>query len=326
MVQINLNGTYKDTSLRSLLLQLYKGAGCERIDLDLSSLKFLTSSAMAALIGVIRGWEHDGKEVYIAPPCGSSCLTYMQRMNFYRLFDIEMEEPFTRRDPSSRFVPFECIKGRSSDLADLLGQQIAACIAPEEARMEVLFSDDDSSQTGFYDGIVYSVSELVKNVQQHSKGTGVIGAQYYPSTGLTEIAIADVGVGIHNSFIESGSPLAAKMKNDAEALELAIQPEVSSKTHLDVIGLGENRGVGLSLLTWLATHSGGSYVLASGQGFLTPNSVELFPCGSFPGTFVCMSFKRSSFAHFQNMLENAKRIVLGEDSVIPNRNIEELFL
>lgn len=224
-------------------------------------------------------------------------------MNFFRHLGQHEAESFKRRDGADRFMEIQTIgRGAQRDIA-ALSTQVANSICPEQSE------EVDPSKSGFFDCIEYSVSEMMLNVVQHSRGVGYVGAQYYPNQDKTQIAIADTGIGIKNSFWEWGSPFRTRCTSDLEYLKLAVGPHVSCKTHqVDPFGGGcENAGVGLTMLRDIAHSCGGDFALVSGEGALLNDAEITFPKGhGYQGTFVSFSFCRSKMDKFGEYSEAAR--------------------
>jgi len=142
-------------------------------------------------------------------------------------------------------------------------------------------------------------------VRQHSKGTGYAAAQVEWYKGLVKIAIADNGHGIRQSFIDAGLPWAESL-DDAQAIEKAIEPKISSK------GQPANEGVGLTLVFRLIQLAGGWMLVASGSGYVLLDSkgyrkVDRLPkCGVYDGTVVALTFRQDKVSDFARLLEQAK--------------------
>jgi hypothetical protein len=184
---------------------------------------------------------------------------------------------------------------------------IAHCISPDAADMA------DPEQSGIYDVIEYSVSELALNVIQHAKATGFAMAQYMPRTDLVRVAIADSGIGILQSFAENAAPIWKAEWTDTDAIRAALQPKVSSKLHLTSAWGGEpiNAGVGLTLLKELSVQTGGHFFLASGKGFFlqmannTPQFQNL--PNHFQGTICVLAFVRGRISNYPTLMQQAKQ-------------------
>ncbi|KIL72504.1 hypothetical protein [Bacillus badius] len=128
------------------------------------------------------------------------------------------------------------------------------------------------------------IGELFNNIKDHStENIGCLCAQHYPSKNEIKIAISDFGVGIPSNIRKVHNP-----KTDSEALELAIQDKVTSKTS------PRNLGAGLhTLITNVVQQNKGIVHLISNYGILSCtrgyNGVNTFPRdgdGFYPGTFI----------------------------------------
>lgn len=108
---------------------------------------------------------------------------------------------------------------------------------------------------------VSPISELCQNVQYHAQTEGYLCVQRYTKKEEVQIAVADGGIGINSSlrqkYAEEHGPW-----NDATAIRLALQPNVSS---LDTFYPGHQRGIGLSTISELANRQNGTLRLRSGS-------------------------------------------------------------
>jgi hypothetical protein len=203
-------------------------------------------------------------------------------------------------------VELKRIGGKESESVETLSTDIARCLFPDA-------DVENPDESGLFDLLQYSVSELANNVCQHAKAAGYAMAQYNGSTDLIRVAIADCGIGIGRSFAENGSPRWNKTMGDLDAVKLALQPKVSSKDHLSTPWGGSvNAGVGLTLLEALSRETGGQFFLASGTAGLFRKGAdvqamkELTDVGHFGGTVCALSVTRSSIRNFPEVLQRAK--------------------
>ena len=300
MPKIELPSYGSLNSCNELLDKFFLPVECKNITIDFSNVSFYDISSIVTLLAKLYFLVQNGVSVNIENYENSGSFKYMQRMNFFDICGINISESFSRHDPTGRFVDIKRIGRKHRIDTGKLSEEVADCIAPDQKELS------DPEQTGFYDGISYSVSELINNVIQHSNSYGFISAQYYPKEDLTQIVVADVGIGIRQSFIESDSPYSDKATTDREAIELALTAQVSSKTHGKyAVGGAENAGVGLTLLKHVALNSGGDFLVISGNScFKNDNWLTLK--NSYQGTLVACSFKRSNLDNFDQLLENAK--------------------
>jgi hypothetical protein len=134
-------------------------------------------------------------------------------------------------------------------------------------------------------------------------------------TDLIRVAIADYGIGVLRSFAENNSPFWKPDLIEAEAIALALQPRVSSKSHLTTAwGESINAGVGLTLLREFCSLTDGYFFMASTNGvcFQSAGDKSLNQASlrsSFHGTLCALSFTRAKIRNFSELLHTAKQAV-----------------
>lgn len=288
--------------------------------IDLSRVRFFELIPMTLLLGKLMGWVKAGKTVHVTNPDGCRCGPYMQRMNFFSQCGVKFAEEFTRQAPRGRFLEFKAINPGSTAQATNIATSVADVLAPDQV------DSTDYDSMGFYDSIEYSVSELVLNVVQHSRGRGYIGAQYYGFRDEVQVAISDTGIGIRESFVSAGSPMVSRMQCDADALKIALENGVSCTAHMpDALkGEGQNAGVGLTFLSELARTTGGSFMLLSGEAAnINDNLSSLGTDSRYDGTFTAFSFPRSKLDGFYAAMESVKAKYL--DSAVSSDQFDKVF-
>ena len=112
------------------------------------------------------------------------------------------------------------------------------------------------------------ISELCENVLAHSEFTspGYVCARVLEGSGKAEIAIADTGVGVHQSYL-NGTNDSAKERIDkgASALQIAVDGLNSSKPRAGSGSLTSYYGFGLLVTRRLVEENRGQLFLLSGQ-------------------------------------------------------------
>jgi hypothetical protein len=220
--------------------------------------------AICMLAAQLDYWNEKGAYVEIRQKDGSEISKYLGKIGLLSN-QYHTQAKLIDWRKSKDYVPIEVIENgsRPESVADALAGSAA----------EMAGSDDEVRQL-----IRYAVFEFLMNVKQHSRAAGFIMSQYYPKTGLYHIGVADWGIGIRQSFLESTSPFVKGMENsdDAGWLDSAIRPKFSSKTHLRNANgsRSDNHGVGLSITRAFTRECLGRFQLVSQYGMLDHDFVS----------------------------------------------------
>jgi anti-anti-sigma regulatory factor len=298
-VVITLPASVTEGTLVPFIEQLGRGNGAPEVVLDFKHVKFMVPGALVALASRAAAWKADGAGVVLVNYESSDAFRYLQRMNLFRVCGYDLHEDFRRHDPRTRFVPVRSI-ARGAAVPETLATEVASVIVPEQA------DSWDPDESGPFDYVEYLISELASNILHHSRGTGFVSAQYYPQRGIVRVSLADCGIGIRDSF--RNTPHWWEGMSDLEALQLALKPEVSSKSHLRTLwGESPNAGVGLSLLKELSAKTRGDFLVLSGEShYSLHRQGNLRYDFGFKGTLCAMTFHRDRVLNFPNLLYRAK--------------------
>lgn len=171
---------------------------------------------------------------------------YLQRMGLFNVLGVQSDKNIVERDPSGRFVPLTVIKTASEQTRFITDM------------MPLLHLDKTPEQA---EAIRYVVSELVRNVLEHSASSqgAIVAAQYYKKTNRISLGIVDTGVGIKRTINQSHSAW-----TDAEALRLALTPGVTGTTSREG-GTINNAGAGLFFIKSIAATNHDFFMLYSGS-------------------------------------------------------------
>jgi len=233
-----------EQNLPNYVKYLLRAGDCDQITLDFKKIAFFTPGAVVGTLAVAYGWHAQERRVFVQNHDNNEVCGYLQRIDFFKQIGLELPEPGTRRDASGRFMPIEMITATHGDAAQI-SSKMAECVAPGG------YLGNDA-----YQFAQYACAEIITNCKQHSGGVGFVSAQYTPSRDFARVAIADCGIGILKSFEENHSPHFRPGMTDAEAINKALEPLVSSKTHLaHIYGSSPNKGVGLSMIRHLMQQS-----------------------------------------------------------------------
>lgn len=323
---IRLPSAVYDDSVDALVVQLLAAEATDavRLIVDFQGVQFYVPAALTCLLATVNRWDASGREVGFANLEFCPALAYLQRMDFFALSGVPLPERFRRHDASGRFVPLRLVDASTRGSVDKVCSELAACVFPE------LAASDDVEVTGPFDMLEYAASELINNVLQHAKGPGYVAAQVYPKSGFVRLAVADAGIGIRQSFVETQPVFWDPKMSHLDAVCTALRPKVSSKMHLST-GWGEsvNAGVGLSVLKEVARHADGLFTLISGNGFYQHNHherrtlpAELHLSQTYPGTICALQLSQQRLGNLQRILQDAKK---GIGLLQPDRRFDDLF-
>ena len=277
-----------------LLALLNTGDGRSAIEIDIAAVKFLTPAAIVAMLARCNRWKQEGKGLFLGGVESCEALGYLQRIDFLLHLGIEIPEKFTRRATSDRFVPVQTLNFASGDV-NQIASEITRCTLPGA------HPEDD-----VYRLLQYAAGELLSNAKYHSGGRAYVCAQFFQSRNLVRIAVADDGVGIRGSFVNTSRENEANTPD--AAIRLALQPHVSSpllRPRLNPYAAQNHRGVGLTITRILANGAGGRLSIASESGWFDelhgteqqrPRTAILFP-----GTLVAVSLHRDQIADYAAM-------------------------
>lgn len=169
---------------------------------------------------------------------------YLERMGLFKFLRIPSEMEITEHEPAGRFIPLTQVKDSESltkfitDIIPLLH------VEPAQA-----------------DPIKYVISELVRNVLEHSLSPhgAIVSAQYYKDSNMIRIGIADTGVGIKDTINTS-----YYAGTDLQAIKLALTPGVTGTTRR-LGGSEQNAGAGLFFIKSIANVNRDYFMIYSGN-------------------------------------------------------------
>lgn len=214
-----------------------------------------------AITAAWGGWcRRNGRGVEVIGKPGPYT-NYFARMRLFHHLDIEYKIPIKEHEEAGRFMPLR----RVSNPAEL-----SAVIGDVSALLHL-----DSEPDGLA-AIRYCVSELVRNVLEHSQsseGAYVCAQRFVKEPKRVTIAVADCGIGIQGHL---GKVYPEALTDGLAALRLAMRPGVTG-AQKGMYGAPDNAGAGLFITRAIAKATGGYFVLLSGNG-----AFRLKRCASDP--------------------------------------------
>lgn len=169
---------------------------------------------------------------------------YLERMGLFKILKISSGIKIKEHEPAGRFIPLTRITN-SPELTKFITEMIPLLhLKP--------------SQT---EPIKYVVSELVRNVLEHSQSDkgAIVSAQFYRKSSTIRIGIADSGVGIKSTINQSHSA-----PTHLEAIRLALTPGITGTTRKEG-GTEFNAGAGLFFIKSIAKVNRDFFMIYSGK-------------------------------------------------------------
>ncbi len=290
-----------ESGLTRLIEMLSAAEGAPEVRVDFQRVKFYRPSAIVAVLARVKAWLVRGATVRFANHRECEAFRYLQRIDFFQTAGLNLPEDFFRRDRADRFVPVREISVVGSNIG-VIATEITECFAPEGFILNP-----------FYPLLQYALGEVLSNCKQHAKAMGFVAAQYTPRDDRVHFAVADIGIGIRESFRQSQSPHFRESMTDLEAVTLALRPYVSSVSHLPhIYGRPSNMGVGLSMLREITLKLHGSMFLASGRAWWTydvegrERQGDLTGESRWSGVICALSLRRNAVEDYSKHLAEAR--------------------
>ncbi|CUH62332.1 hypothetical protein TG4357_00020 [Thalassovita gelatinovora] len=237
---------------------------------------------------------------------------YLSHMGFFSMCGFDHGKQVGEAWGSRNYVPISQLTRGSlierdvdkyEEMQDLLQRRVD--------RVAEIIAHDTEKNRVLLDVLSYSLREVFRNVFEHGETDSLYYcAQYWPKSGKVEFSVSDFGVGVCRGL---GTNPNFRFKSDKEAIEYALLPGVSGRTHQRRVSSNWfNSGYGLYMTSRLA-RNGGNFTIASGQDAiqLTPKTKTNF-IASFPGTILRVNLDTSKIGDVQSRLsefrEEGKKI------------------
>lgn len=244
------------------------------------NLEWVEPGGLLALIHVMH--ETDARSSLLPP----KVLPYLQRMRVARILGLSEDHTFTEHPPDGRFIPAVFIRSQG---------EIEPVI---EGIKEIL--DHSLLALGVRWAAAWSINELLGNVLVHAEARdgGLIFAQVFPTRGLVQIAVSDMGIGIGESVRQADSHWQG---SDVQALELALTRGWSSKKGHD------GSGYGLYLMQRIVENQGitSRMIVVSGQALVRIEQKQrrfTATACRWPGTFISMTMDLKAKIDMQDIV------------------------
>ena len=169
---------------------------------------------------------------------------YLERMGLFDILGIESGIKINKKESAGRFIPLTQIQDANA-LTDFITEITPLLhLSPEHA-----------------EPIKYIVSELVRNVLEHSESKlgGIVSAQYHTKSNTIRIGIVDRGVGILEAI-----RFAHTVEDEKQAIQLALTPGISGTT-FKAGGTELNAGAGLFFIKSIASVNKNFFAMYTGN-------------------------------------------------------------
>lgn len=258
------------------------------VEINLEKLTFVTPITILPLAAILMSYKEKGCHFTVREPIDSDCAQYLKTVGF--LSEKDVHEGLLGRK-SFGYIPILPIPSRGRERENLVSS------------FEDIFFDYMKVRKGSKFGLTvgYVLDELLANIWEHARSDyAYLHAQYYPGPEILEICLADRGIGITESYRNSG----IKVVDDESALDFALDGQ-SSKSDVD----GE-RGYGIPTVRRITTESEcrGEFLILSGNTahWIDPHLEKryVFEDWLWQGTLLAIRMKKSEYINLYEYVEN----------------------
>jgi len=159
----------------------------DQITVDFSEVDFIEISALTLLSAFLLGAKKIKlfKRGNLISSRDKNVETYIKRMNFYKILDVNAEEDFMRWNGTGRFQEIIQIT-KENEVQDVV------------ENLRKILEKQSKLPKSFIKIMEYSLSEVLENVFHHADSPigGLVSAQTYSAIGKVQFAIVDFGKGI----------------------------------------------------------------------------------------------------------------------------------
>ena len=248
-------------------------------EFDMTHVPFLRIGQIG-LLAMYGKWakQQFGSGQMIGLNLESDVVRYLQRIDFFKYFNLNVPERFTRHKSNQLVEIKEILDGDQNNVNEIASKFREVIVAKSRLDTSVISAVDKS------------FGEIMDNVQTHSRTSipGIAASQYYPSERYIEICVADAGIGIPASLrMNSAYQDLANQDLLMQAFDMGIGENVYGANQCDE---GYGCGYGLAFASKLTQASKGELwaISHSDAIHIGEDGIEGVDGCWFPGTLVCM--------------------------------------
>lgn len=244
----------------AFLADLEKEYDFDQLTFDCGNRLFVTPFSMAVVAQAISKKRKIHKDQRFSIK-NHKIHTYAAHMGFFQAFGVDFGNKPGDANGGKRYTPLRELNrddvlahgSRYDHMGDLIQKHSDSVTA-------VLLQ---AASGDIFDTFSYSLREIIRNVFEHSECNNLFYcAQYWPSEGTVEVAVADAGIGIRQGLQTNPR---FRTQTDRDAIHLSMCPGISGRAHLnDPSDAWANSGYGLYMTSRLCRH-GGNFVAMSGD-------------------------------------------------------------
>lgn len=231
-------------------------------------------------------------------------------------FEYEKDSPtgqFIENIGLPPLIGYQCETPERRNFVPLTRVSVSKDIKPFIDKVSNLLDLDDSELSA---ALKYSLTEILRNVVQHSNSRigGLASAVFYPTKGIVEITIADIGRGLR-STLHGAYP---EINQDQKALRFALLPHVSGTFRSGEYGnMKDNAGLGLFFVKEISSRAHGGFFLGSGGALVDVWGKEdgsmgkkyvVAEKGGWRGTFAVLQLRKDAIGEFDSLLQTCRDI------------------
>jgi hypothetical protein len=257
----------------------------KKYSLDISRLIFsLPFGALVLSTELAYRYKQTGNEVELIGYSESNDVhSYLGHVGFFKTARYELGKKPGEAKGSNKYIPLtklskEYFLRKQTEMEDEYGitRPLQYFVQKEAEKMAMLIASGSTE----VEAIAYCFREIIRNVFEHGETDECVICGQKWDTGVTEIGIVDNGCGILKSLSSKFT-----VSSDAKALEICLNPGVSSKD-TNLKDEWSNSGFGLYILSELGKRFGKFILCSGGSGVECVNGrSQLFDC-CFHGTAI----------------------------------------
>ncbi len=223
----------------------------------------------------------------------TSAVSYLGHVGFFEYVGIGFGNAPGNARGSSKYLPLTVIR-RAELSPSVKGEPMQSQVTKRCRHLASMLLQDDSEQ----DVLEYCFREIVRNVFEHSGADQcTLMAQCYGANQV-EIAIADAGVGIHETL---GS--VHNLSSASDSVKAALEPGITRVTGEQSGTPWDNTGFGLYVVSQLGIAAGSFTIVSSGVCLTRTESSDTLYWTSMHGTTVRLLVNVDNAEYFANRLQ-----------------------